>query len=314
MFFLFFYFLLNFFILYSSNFHLPYIDNSNVNSLLSVRIHRGPYNRRIMSEYQRIFYAFSYPNNNKSGIIIFSKNHISEKEHDLIIAKNFFETTIPVDFIYVPKENSYLLNFKSEIITLPLISKISVPINYCHLLNKLSLKKGRFNKETKSPFIDFYRKRRKDKENLYTFFINDENGEPLHFLEFCFDNDYFYVQFLFSKKKGKHFVDMIINILNFLYYKKNAPRYCIFLNAAFTGFFQRAQEYYHKNWNTFDISEKIATFGKEAFDQERMDLEKISDDNVIYEKDIDNFLKRNDINDQFLGEMYPMKEFNCAKL
>ena len=139
-----------------------------------------------MSKYQRIFYAFSYPNNNKSGKIIFSKNDISEKEHDLIVAKNFFETTIPVDFIYVPTKNSYLLNFKSEIITLPLISKRSVPINYCHLLNKLSLKKGRFNKETKSPFIDFYRKQRKDKENLYTFFINDENGEPLHCFRIVF--------------------------------------------------------------------------------------------------------------------------------
>ena len=45
-----------------------------------------------------------------------------------------------------------------------------------------------------------------------------------------------------------------------------------------------------------------------------MDLEKISDDNVIHEEDINNFLKRNYIDDEFLGEMYPMKEFNYAKL
>ena len=44
-----------------------------------------------MSEYQRIFMLFSYPNNNKSGIII-CKNDISEK--NILLLQKFFETTI----------------------------------------------------------------------------------------------------------------------------------------------------------------------------------------------------------------------------
>lgn len=314
MFYLFFFFIIN--LIYSSNnnFSFPGLIFDSNDKLSSIRlsIHEGPYNRSIANAYITIFKTF-HENTPIEKIIIFKKNKKKkESPQDIFIAKDFFESIMPVDFFYIPQDNSYILKVKQTIVDLPLLTKIPVPNNYRHKLYNLSLKKGPFSEKTNNKAVEYYRSLRTEKKNLYNFSLQNTKG--MNFLELCFENNYFYVQFLFSEKEGKSFVDLIINIFHYLYNKENAPRYCIFLNAA-TKNGKRIAEYYHKNWNAFDIGKKHLTFGYEAFDQERISIlspeNSDEDDSIIREEDIEAFLKTNNIE---LDEMYPRRSNIDAKL